>query len=102
MPVLPTGIESISNLPVPPSFPSLITFPGWIYVLNFALGLRVSKGQKDIVLHPALHGQHPRSWSHIAVDTKYIKTSDKGKSTLPQFQLLKALFMAVCGTGKID
>lgn len=102
MPVLPTGTESISNLPVPPSFPSLITFPGWIYVLNFALGLRASKGQKDIVLHPALHRQHPRSWSNVAVDTKYIRTSEKGKSTSPQLPLLKALFMAVCGTGKTD
>lgn len=37
-----------------------------------------------------------------AVDTKYIRTSEKGKSTSPQLPLLEALFMAVCGTGKTD
>ena len=89
-------IEIISNLPVPPSFPSPTTSPGYmylrVYVLNFVIlkGVRVGKGQKDITLHPALHGQHPSSWGHAVVDKKYIST-----------QLLNALFTVAYRREKI-
>lgn len=51
----------------------------------------MGKGQKDIAVHPALHGQHPSSRGHVAVDTKYVNTSEKPKSTSQQLQLPSAL-----------
>lgn len=55
----------------------------------------MSVRDKDIALHPALHGQHPSSWGHVVVDVKYVNTSEKPKPTSQQLQLSCALFAIV-------